>query len=122
MVLHTQPAEPWEDFDFKLIEAYQMLVDETCKVCGQPTWLCRSEDPDLIFEVRSSVCLADKAMKKKEQARQERNEKKNGNGKVKANQADFGKHWFALPTMIPESGRTDLPTRQDFYKQMSDNE
>lgn len=46
MIMGTQPREDWDEFDFLLIEAYQILEDERCGQCGLPTWICHNDMDD----------------------------------------------------------------------------
>lgn len=111
MILQEQPSDPWRDFDFKLLEAYEILQSEICPKCQNPIWLCRNEDPDIIFEVRSAVCFAEKALEQKRDARN----KKTGKAKEKQDINDRGRYWFTVPTINPAATKTDLPTRREFY-------
>lgn len=111
MILQEQPTNPWKDFDFKLLEAYEILQSEICPKCQNPIWLCRNEDPDVIFEVRSAVCFAEKALERE----RERREGKNDKEKAKQRINDRGRYWFTVPKMNPASTKTDLPTRREFY-------
>lgn len=71
MVFHKQPSDPWEHGDFKLLEAYQILQDETCGSCGQPIWLCdydndsaKEGSPVIGWEVNRRICRASAAIEK----------------------------------------------------------
>jgi len=65
MLFHEQPSEPWNAFDFMLVEALQILEDETCGKCGNPIWICRNSDAThLGFKIKTSVCYASAEMEK----------------------------------------------------------
>jgi ribosomal protein S27AE len=112
MVFHLQPTDPWTRGDFKLLEAYEILKKETCGKCGGPVWLCRHEDSDLQWEVRTSVCKSDKAV----------NQWVSRNRKDKG--LSDGETAYAVPFMLrfeddgitPIEDFDNLPTREDFYK------
>ena len=105
MIFHEQPTDPWNDFDFKLLEAYQILEDETCPLCNQPIWLCRSDSSELQFKVKSATCFADRELKLAEEKRNSKNKSD------AAKRKEFGKYYFTEPYMLNEA---DLPTRRDY--------
>lgn len=112
MIFYIQPTLPWDSWDFKLIEAYQILQDETCPKCGQPIWLCRSEDPRVAWKRGTSVCYASRELEERSWRRD--------NPKKKATAADkerWGLIEFATPFVPPTQGET-LPTRKDFYESL----
>lgn len=38
-------AKPeWSVYDVKLLEAYEMLEEQTCQYCGQPRWICDARE------------------------------------------------------------------------------
>jgi len=69
MIFQTQPGERWETYDFKLLEAYQMLQDETCQHCGNPLWLCRSSDRNVRAVVKVARCHGKAELERREKAR-----------------------------------------------------
>lgn len=108
MIFYEQPNAPWTEFDFKLLEAYQILQDETCPSCGNPIWVCRTENRDVRFKMQSSTCFADK-----EQENWEKQKKKvNKDWKPAA-----GEQWYPVPVTI--SGGP-LPTREDYHRELAD--
>lgn len=114
MLFYEQPSDPWLPFDFKLLEAYQILQDEICPHCGHPTWLCRSTSNALGFKVRSTTCYAEKAMKDYENNQRPSSEREKDN-KVRAR---WGEHSYTVP-FVPENLDTELPTRRDFYQELN---
>lgn len=80
MLFHEQPDLPWTKFDFLLLEAYQMLQDETCSMCGNPIWVCRNEYANNVgFKIKSAKCFA-KAELDKHQERQSKKKTKPKHG------------------------------------------
>jgi hypothetical protein len=57
MIMQTQPRDDWDEFDFLLIEAYQILESERCSQCGLPRWICHSEDSDVRIDLRDDTCF-----------------------------------------------------------------
>lgn len=113
MLFYEQPTDPWLPFDFKLLEAYQILQDETCPICNQPTWLCRqTENPNLTFKVKTATCFADRELKKAEAAA----EKAKTKNAQKSRQA-LGTYKYTVAEMIDGS---DLPTRADYFESLTD--
>lgn len=111
MIFYEQPSAEWVPFDFKLLEAYQILQDETCPKCGHPIWLCRSDSNRVDFKVRSAVCQADKALKLYEAGQiKDRKEK----SEAMKDRANMGRYFYTEPYNPPES-EGGLPTRRDFY-------
>ena len=107
-MFHEQPTDPWVPFDFKLLEAYQILEDETCPLCNKPVWICRSDDPRVQFKVREATCFADRELKKWED---NRDRKKSKNPSMKDQQADFGVYRYTEAYMVDGS---PLPTRMTY--------
>jgi hypothetical protein len=108
MIFHEQPTDPWIDFDFMLIEAYQILQEETCGECGNPVWVCRNEDADWIgFKVKTSICFAKEEMDKWRSAQEKKKNYKPKPGAI---------HY---PIAFSYDDRP-MPSRFQFYKSLSD--
>ena len=108
MLFHEQPTDPWTRFDFLLLEAYQILQDETCSECGNPIWICRNEDAHTVgFKVKVSRCFA-KAELDKWYEKQE---------KSKSKKKTYGESPYVIPYSYDEG---PLPTRISFYKGLAD--
>lgn len=107
MLFREQPTDPWTDFDFMLLEAYQILQDETCSQCGNPIWICRNENASNVgFKIKKSICFA-KAEMDRWTEQQERNDKKLKPGEM------------AYPLAYTYDGG-DFPSRREFYQYLSD--
>lgn len=70
-----QPSDDWDDVDKKLAVAAHILKKQTCPKCGQPLWICRSDDANLDFVVRTAVCYSTKALETARNKRQKSNQK-----------------------------------------------
>jgi hypothetical protein len=107
MLFHEQPSDPWVEFDFMLLEAYQMLQEETCNECGNPIWICRNEDANWIgFKVKTSKCFAKAEIEKWQEAQEKKSAKK-----------DHG----SMPYVIAFSyDERPMPSRRDFFTGLSD--
>lgn len=110
MIFHVQPNDPWIDFDFKLLLAYQGLMDETCPHCQNVIWLCRTSDPRVQFRVRNSTCHGERRLLEYEDAK-----KAPGSRADKAEKKDWGVHYYVEP-FVPENVEGDLPTRAEYYE------
>lgn len=108
MLFHEQPSDPWIDFDFMLLEAYQMLQEETCNECGNPIWICRNEEASWVgFKIKTTKCFAKAEMEKWQEAQ----EKKNSNKK------DYG----SMPYVVAYSyDERPMPSRREFFSSLSD--
>lgn len=112
LVYGASSKEGWDARDRALTEAYQILEDERCAECGNPIWLCRSENPDLQFKVEKSICYAKRKFEdvttdlSHYKSAKERNEAKR----------KFGLIQYPVPEM--ENGGP-LPTRREFYEARS---
>lgn len=115
MILMEDPSEPWRLLDYQLIEALQIMEDETCPQCGGPVWHCRSKDPDIKWPVQRDVCLSTRAT-------DERQWRKNNPKKTpsKEDRDEWGSILYAKPEMIeyPGEEKRELPTREDYYKSL----
>lgn len=100
-----QPTDEWDSFDKKLAVAVHILKKQTCQQCGQPLWICRSDDANLDFVVRTGVCYATKALEE----RRTKNEKT----KKKLKPGEFE---YVEPTML--FGHP-FPSRADWLDSLS---
>jgi hypothetical protein len=108
MIFHEQPSDPWTPFDFMLLEAYQMLQEETCAECGNPIWVCRNDNAHNVgFKVKTSTCYAKAELDKWHDKQSKKDGAKN----------NFGEIPYVVPYTYDES---DLPTRTSYYKYLAE--
>lgn len=103
-----------------MLDAYQLLQNETCSHCGHPVWLCRNEDVQ--WDVRTDTCFAEKEQQSWEDSKKD----KNGKSDLRP-----GEHAYTVPFVYLKnergqfiSGEPDydnLPGREDYYKQLSED-
>lgn len=91
----------------KLKMAWQVLEDETCKMCGTPSWFGRNPDNNVDFDERSSVCKGCDHLNRKSE---ERNKKKGH----KHNPAIT---YYVTPKTVMKE--TKLPTRDQWLQGVS---
>ena len=113
MLYHEQPSDPWTKYDFKILEAYQILLDETCPQCGNPVWLCHSDDNRVDFKIVKTTCFATK----KYMAYQDGKRKKDQRAS-KEDKAEWGVSTSLRPYIV-QNAEGDLPTRVDYYKSLT---
>lgn len=53
-----QPTDDWTVADKKLALAYHTLDREKCQKCGQPVWICHSNNKDIQFRMQKGHCYA----------------------------------------------------------------
>ena len=107
MLFHEQPNDPWTQFDFMLIEALQILEDETCSECGNPIWICRNDTAsNLGFKIKMTRCFA-KGELEKWQEKQEKKKSKNLPGEMPY-----------IVSYTYDDG--PMPSRNSYYKALSD--
>ena len=114
MIFHEQPTEPWTRHDFLLLEAYQIIKNETCPKCGHPIWLCRSESNQFEWRVEAYVCQAERVLKQKEWKRTA----SKGDKVDPKERAEWGKEYYAVPAPLKDAGFTELPSRADWYNSL----
>ncbi len=103
MLFHEQPSDPWVPFDFMLIEAYQILQEETCGECGNPIWICHNERAENVgFKVKKRRCFAKAELEKW----QEREEKKKGSKR------SYGESPYVVAYTYDDG---DMPTRASYF-------
>lgn len=108
MLFYEQPTDPWTPFDFKLLEAYQILQEETCRECGNPIWICRNDQAANVgFKIKTATCFAKAELDRY----QEREDKK------KSNKKTHGQYPYVVAYTYDGS---DMPTRASYYKALSD--
>lgn len=107
MLFHEQPTDPWTPFDYLLIEAYQILQDETCTECGNPIWVCRNEAAANVgFKVKTAKCFAKGELEKWQEAQEKKKNKK----KV------YGEYPYVVPYTYDDG---PMPTREEFYESLA---
>ena len=107
MLFHEQPTDPWTKFDFLLLEAYQILKDETCQMCGNPIWICRNEFADNVgFKIKTSKCFAKAELEKY----MEKEEKKKSKAKK------YGEQEYIVPYTYDNG---DFPTRMSYLTNLA---
>jgi len=113
MIFHEQPTDPWTPYDFKLLEAYQILQDELCPKCGHPVWLCRSNSNRVEFKAQEAYCAGERALKEKEDLGKPKAERANP-----AEKRQWGQYTYTVPYSPPniEGG---LPTRREYYQELA---
>ena len=107
MIFRTQPTKKWNNWDFALIEAFQILDDEVCKQCGNPVWLCRSNSNKFEFRVKEEVCYASRKLEQVKDGK-----KKTKDRAPKSDRDNFGKYYYAVPALYPFEDT--MPTSADF--------
>jgi len=103
---NRQPSDPWTKEDKKLLVAWTILQKETCQECGQPLWICRSNNKELTFSVKKTICYA--------KAEMEKWDKKHGKD------LKPGEIPYVLPRMLDEAD--PLPGRQEYLEQLVEDE
>lgn len=116
IILYEQPNTKWKPIDFALLEALQVLEQETCGKCGHPIWICRTHDRDVMFQARSYVCQGERAIKEAEVQKLRGDEKK----QAMKDSKDWGKSYYSVPILAPQAERTELPTRKEYYESLKD--
>lgn len=101
------PSEGWSREDKKLAIALTILEKETCSKCGQPIWICRSSDKNLLFKVRKTTCYAT--------AEYEKEQKNNEKRKVVLKP---GEYMYVLPYMLDGS---NLPSRRAYLDSLAED-
>lgn len=109
LIFHEQPQSKWERFDFLLLEAYQILQDETCPKCGNFVWLCRSDNAFVEFRVQEDVCMADKKME----------EYKSKKSKAKPSKEDKARWGVISYTTLNMLNDQQPPTRKEYYESLA---
>lgn len=104
MIYTDRQPDEWRPEDKKLAMAYTILQRETCGICGQPLWICRSDNQQLGFKVKTSICYADKELNSKE-------------SKKRADKLKPGERQYVVPYMYNGSG---LPSRNEYYTALSE--
>jgi hypothetical protein len=90
-----------------LVEALQILEDETCSECGNPIWICRNEEaPNLGFKIKMTRCFA-KGELERWQEKQEKKKSKKTPGEMPY-----------IVSYTYDDG--PMPSRNSYYKGLSD--
>lgn len=108
MLFHEQPTDPWTELDFLLVEAMQILEDETCPECGNPIWVCRNESAGNVgFKVKIATCFAKAELDKWSEK----------DSKKKETSKRYGQYPYTIAYTYDGS---DMPSRSQFYKAMAE--
>ena len=90
-----------------LIEALQILEDETCAECGNPIWVCRNDEAHNVgFKIKMTRCYA-KAELDKWREKQEKKKSKSVPGEMPY-----------IVSFTYDEG--PMPSRASYYKGLSD--
>ena len=104
-VTNKSPSEGWSREDKKLAIAVTILERETCDKCGQPLWICRSNNRNLLFKTRKATCYA--------KAEFEKASKKKQNENLKP-----GEYMYVVPFMLDDSS---LPSRREWLDDLAED-
>jgi len=99
------PRGEWSREDKKLAMAFTIMQRETCQKCGQPLWICRSDNKNLQFKAQKGVCYVTAELEKAAESRANKNLKK-------------GQYLFAVPYMFDES---PLPSRREYLESLNED-
>lgn len=99
----TSPTE-WSQMDKKLVMAWTILQKETCQMCGQPLWICRSSEKNLQFKVRRDLCYASAELEKWKKSKAAKNLKD-------------GEYPYVVADMI---GDENLPSRKAYLQELNE--
>lgn len=106
MLFHEQPTDPWTPFDFMLVEALQILEDETCNECGNPIWVCRNENATNVgFKIKTTKCFAKAELDKWREVEDKKKKKK------------YGEMPYIAAYTYDDG---PLPSRQEYYESLLD--
>lgn len=103
-IYDNRQGDKWTPEDKKLAIAWTILQRETCKTCGQPMWICRSDNRGLGFKVKTSVCFADKELN-------------SSINKKRAEKLKPGEQQYVVPYMYDGSA---LPSRAEYMTSLAD--
>lgn len=105
MLMDKQPSEGWSREDKKLAIALTILKNETCTKCGQPLWICRSDDKNLLFKTAKGLCYATQQFEKDSKKKQNENLKP-------------GEFLYTVPYMYDDSA---LPSRRAWMDKLAED-
>lgn len=116
LVFRRQPNSLWDEWDFKLLEAFQIVDDETCTMCGNPVWQCQSKTRDIGFKVVERVCFATREI-------EEYRASASNNTVDKETRERWGRYEVAKPFTTPSGdieqiAEEPIPSRLECWERM----
>ena len=105
MFTDRQPEDGWSKADKKLAIAWTILEKETCRECGQPLWICRSSNKNLLFSVRTDLCYAKAELDKWQES-------------TKAKKLKRGEHPYIVAKMRDET--EPMPSRRAYLEELAE--
>lgn len=99
------PSAGWSREDKKLAMALTVLERETCNQCGQPLWICRSDNKNLLFKVKKATCYAAREHKKFSDSKQGQNLRP-------------GEYSYTVPFMLNDE---PLPSRREYLISLNED-
>jgi len=111
LVLGKDSNDGWGEWDTLLAKAYQRFLEELCQQCGNPKYLCHTDDNRVEFVLRTDDCAAT-AVAEKEQANRAEKQRKNPNS------VTYGEKVFAEPKLTLdaiEEGMEFSDFRRPYY-------
>lgn len=100
--------------DFSLLEALQTIEQETCPQCGNFIWLCDWQDRDVHMKANIRVCNGTIATRQRQNKNIKDKEQRDNDAK---SSGEWGVSYYATAELDPQSERTALPTRREYYEQ-----
>lgn len=108
MIMGTQPSDDWDEYDFLLLEANQILEDERCSQCGLPRWICHNEDSDVRIELTDDTCFVKREIDAERELHSKDSNYKEPHGTVSRPQVSS---WSGKPL--------DFVVREQYYKTLA---
>lgn len=104
MIYDDRQPDKWTKEDKKLAMAWTILERERCQYCGQYMWICRSDNKNLLYSVRTDTCNAQRELDSKD-------------NKKKSEKLGPGEHQYVVPYMYDDS---PLPSRHEYLKSLAE--
>lgn len=76
-LFRAQPTDPWEDFDFALIEAYQTIQDEIRSKCASGLGCADPPATSFTSKVSKTTCQATRALEQYKDGKKKPKERAN---------------------------------------------
>jgi len=103
LILGKDSGKPWGPWDILFAKAYQRFLNELCKQCGMPRYICHTDDNRIQFKsVRDECASAATAERAQEQM-------------TKGDNRTYGVQVFAEPYLVDTAVKEGLEL-SDFRK------
>jgi hypothetical protein len=90
-ILGKDSRKPWGKWDLTLAKAYQRFLNELCQQCGNPRYICHTDDNRVQFKLSEDLCASAAVSERAQDAASKKETK------------SYGKNVYAQPYLTEDA-------------------